>query len=1103
MRKLILLGLTAVLMLASSALWAQDRTVSGRVTDADDGSGLPGVNVVLQGTTNGTVTDVDGRYSLNVPSDGGTLVFTFVGMATQEVPIGGRTEINVNMAPDVSQLSEVVVTALGITREKASLGYSTQEIGGEDVSTVKQQNFVNSLSGKISGVQIRTNNNFGGSTNIVIRGNKSVTGNNQPLFVVDGVPVDNSTGNTSYQAAGRYGYDYGNAAADINPEDIESINVLKGAAASALYGSRAANGVVMISTKKGKVRKGVGVNISTGVTLAQINKDTFLKYQDKYGAGYAREWFGYYDEDGQVGFFKDDVNGDGTVDYVVPTLEDGSYGQPFDPSLNVYHWDSFFPESPNYGKAYPWTAAKHSPVDFFETGVTWNNSIALSGGNENNTFRISYTNFDSKGTMPNQDLKRNTISFNGATQFSDRLTGTLAFNLVKNNTLGRSSTGYSDNQMTNFRQWWQTNVDVKSQEDMFRKTGRNATWNPGDYYNTTDPIFWDNPYWTRYKNFQTDERNRVYGNFALNYKASDWLNVMARVTADTYTELREERRAVGSVPTEFGINKADESSGYQRTDRSVSEYNYDLMFTAHKQLSTDVSLTALLGGNIRRENFSSIYASTQGGLVVPDLYALSNSRGDAPFPIESETHKEVYGIYANANLGFKNFLYLDLTARNDISSALPVDNNSYFYHSEALSFVFSELMDSEFLDFGKVRVNYAVVGNDTGPGRTVNVFTKNDSGRGAAPNFGSAILYSYPNTVNNPELRPEELTSIEAGLELAGLDNRLTLDLGLYKTISSDQIVAVELSKATGTSFKWLNGGEIENKGIELSVGYDIVKNNDVTWNAAVNWSKNISTVNSLPEGVNNYQINSYQGGVSTNASIGQPYGVIRGTGYQYLNGRRVINGSGYPVAIADQIIGNPNPDWTGGFLNTVRYKGLSLSFLIDVSRGGDVFSLDMYYGQATGLPEHTAGLNELGNPVRDMITGDAVNGYGEDSGGILFDGVKADGSENNVRARADYYGGAYYWGNATSRPSQMNVFDASWVKLREVALTYNLPKTILGNAFNNIAFSVVGSNLWIIDKNLPYSDPEAGLGAGNGQGYVSGALPTNKTLGFKVDLSF
>lgn len=1086
-------------MFASGELWAQDRVVSGRVTDADEGGGLPGVNVVLQGTTSGTVTDANGDYSLTVPSGDGTLVFTFVGMATQEIPISGRTRIDVVMAADVAQLNEVVVTALNIPREKASLGYATQQLDNSAVTTVKQQNFINSLSGKVSNVQIRRNNNFAGSTNIVIRGNKSVTGNNQPLFVVDGVPVDNSTGNKSTQRAGRYGYDYGNAAADINPEDIETINVLKGAAASALYGSRAANGVVMITTKKGKARKGIGVAISSGVTVGTIDKNTFVNYQSKYGAGYAREWYGFYDDEGD-GFYKEDVDGDGTIDWIVPTTEDGSYGRPFDPNLMVYHWDSFVPESPNYLKKHPWVAAAHTPLDFFETAIDWSNSISLSGGNDVNTFRISYTNFDSKGSLPVQSLKRHTISFNGSSKFTDKLTGNLAFNFVTHDAIGRASTGYSDNQMTNFRQWWEVNVDVKDQEAMFKKTGRNITWNPGDYHVPDDPIYWDNPYWTRYKNFETDTRTRTFGNFSLDYKASEWLDIMARASLDTYKELREERRAVGSVPTEFGINLADEGSGYQRTDRNVSEYNYDLILTAHKQLSDDFSISGILGGNIRREVFSSIYASTQGGLIVPDLYALSNSRNTVPNPVEDDTQKEVYGVFANANLGFMNTLYLDLTARNDISSALPVDNNSYFYHSESLSFVFSELLHANALDFGKAYFNYAVVGNDTGPGRTTNAFVRLD-------NFGNTALFSYPSTVNNPNLIPEELTSVEGGLELAGVDNRLRFNLGLYKTISSNQIVAVELSKATGTSFKWLNGGEIQNRGIELSLGFDILKQSALQWNLTANWARNISRVNSLPEGIDNYQINSFQGGVSLNATVGQPYGVLRGTGYQFLNGERVVNSNGYYVALADQIIGDPNPDWTGGVLNTVSYKGLSLSFLVDVSHGGEIFSLDMYYGQATGIPDYTAGNNELGNPIRDEVVfvdpDDPSKGYAENSGGLLLDGVQADGSKNTVRATADYYGGAYYWGNATRNPSQMSVYDGSYVKLREVALKYSLPKSILGNVFQNVALSLVGSNLWIIDKNVPFADPESGLGAGNGQGYLSGAYPTMRTVGFKVDLGF
>lgn len=1074
-------------MLAGSELWAQDRVVSGRVTDADEGGGLPGVNVVLQGTTSGTVTDANGDYSLTVPSGDGTLVFTFVGMATQEIPIGGRSEINVVMAADVSQLSEVVVTAMNIPRDKASLGYSTQTLNNDAVTTAKQQNFVNSLSGKIAGVQIRTNANFGGSTNIVIRGNKSVSGNNQPLFVVDGVPVDNRTGNTASQQAGSTGYDYGNAAADINPEDIQSINILKGAAASALYGSRAANGVVMITTKKGKARKGVGISISSGVTVSTINKDTFIDYQNEYGAGYAMPAFGYY---GPQGFFEDDVDGDGVKDLVVPTLEDASFGAKFDPNLNVYHWDSFVPESPNYGKAYPWTAAKHTPVDFFETATEYNNSIAFSGGNDVSTFRASYTNLKSDWILPNSDMQRHNFSFNGSTKINEKLTANLGVNYVRNKATGRGSTGYSDNLMTNFRQWFETNVDIYSLRDMFFKTGRNISWNGGDYYVPDDPIFWDNPYWTRYKNYETDNRSRVYGNFALNYQIVDWLELMGRVSVDNYSELREERRAIGSVPAPFGVNRLDEPSGYQREDRRVAEYNYDAMLTAKKRFGSDMSLVALLGTNVRRQNFERTLASTNGGLAVPDLYSINNSKLSIPFPVEQSTTKEVYGYFANLNLGFHDLVYLDLTGRNDISSALPVKNNSYFYHSEALSLVFSELLQSDFLNFGKVRVNYAEVGNDTDPERTQNTYARID-------NFGQTILYSYPTYVNNAALEPERTKSLEAGLELAAIDSRLTLDVDLYKTSSTHQIVEVAVSKATGFGYKYLNGGDIQNKGIEVALGFDIIKNPDLRWNASINWAKNVSLVKSLPSGIENYVINSYQGGVSTNATVGQPYGVLRGTGYQFLNGQRVVNASGYYVAVADQVIGDVNPDWNGGFLNTINYKDFSLSFLIDVSHGGEVFSLDMYYGQGTGLPANTAGLNDLGNPSRDPVTG------GEDSGGIIVDGVQADGSKNTVRARNDYYGGVFYWGTATRNPNQMNVFDASYVKLREASLSYQLPNTILGNVFQRASLSVFGRNLWIIDKNLPYADPESGLGAGNGQGYISGAYPSTRSIGVKLDLTF
>jgi TonB-dependent SusC/RagA subfamily outer membrane receptor len=400
MRKFLLLGLTAVFMLASGELWAQDRVINGRVTDAGDGSGLPGVNVVLQNTTNGTVTDTDGAYSLTVPAEGGTLVFTFVGMATQEIEISGRSQIDVSMQVDVSQLTEVVVTALGIEREKASLGYSVQEVSGDEVSKTKDASFISSLSGKVAGLAIKKSNSLGGSINAVIRGSNSFTGNNQALFVVDGIPISNSTLNSTDQQTGEGGYDYGNAASDIDPETIESISVLKGATAAALYGSDAANGVIMITTKKGVKREGIGVSLSHATTFSTYDKSTFPEYQKEYGAGYGP----YYSGGAHPGLFEADFNGDGTLDLIVPSGEDASFGERYDPNLMVYQWDAFYPQLDTYRQPRAWVAPENGPEYVFRTGVNNITSLNLSGGNENGTIRLGYTRDDRKGILPNSNV---------------------------------------------------------------------------------------------------------------------------------------------------------------------------------------------------------------------------------------------------------------------------------------------------------------------------------------------------------------------------------------------------------------------------------------------------------------------------------------------------------------------------------------------------------------------------------------------------------------------------------------------------------------------------------------------------------------------------
>ncbi|MEP7196774.1 MAG: SusC/RagA family TonB-linked outer membrane protein [Saprospiraceae bacterium] len=1078
------------LMLMATASYAQ-RMVSGTIT-GPDGSGIIGANVVIKGTSIGTVTDANGAYSLNVPEGSNTILVSYTGFTNQELTLGISNVLNVSMSEGV-YLQETVVTALGVSRDRASLGYAQQQVGGEEVNRVQTGNFINNLSGKVSGVQIRTNNNFGGSTNIVIRGNSSLTGNNQALFVIDGIPVDNANNNLTSQTRGRTGYDYGNAGSDINPNDIETMSVLKGAAATALYGSRAANGVILITTKKGQKNKGLGVSIASSFTVGNIDKSTFIKYQNKYGAGYGP----YYGENADGYFEEYDIDGDGIKDKIVPTYDDASYGGKFDPNLNVYQWESFVPESDKFGKKYPYVAAANTPVEFFETESTLSNNVALTAGNDNGAFRMSYTNYITNGILPNSELKKNILGFSSSYELSKKLTAAFTGSYTHQNAVGRNSSGYSDNIMSNFRQWWQTNVDIAAQEKYYNLTGRNVTWNmEAPWDGKTNPLYWDNPYWARNENYESDSRNRIIGNVSLSYDLTDKINILGRYGLDNYNDLREERRAIGSVAAEFGVepdglNRQDESSGYQRQNIGFTETNFDLIGSYNTNISSNLSFKGLAGMNIRQSKDESIRASTSGGLVVPKLYALSNSVNPNPLPIERLLEKQVNGYYGSISLGFRNYLFLELMDRVDVASTLPLKNNTYNYYSISTGFVFSRFLHMDYLNFSKFRASYGEVGNDAPALSVYDTYQKSS-------NFGSSTVFSVPSTKNNIDLQPERTKSFELGLEMNFLDNRVGFDVSIYKNNTVDQILPVATSRSTGYSFKFVNAGEVENKGVELILNFNPVRMTNFKWNSSINFTKNKSLVVSLFDGINNLQLAAYQGGVSVNATIGEAYGSLRGLGYKYDSlGNKLVTATGYYAAVADQIIGNMNPDWIGGWSNTFTYKKLSLNFLVDVSMGGDVFSLDTYYGSATGLPDYTAELNDLGNPVRDPITAD------NKSGGILLDGVNADGTKNTKRIPATAYSQAFYWGNATRNPAQIRVYDASYVKLRELALSYSLLNGKSDRFFKGATLSIVGRNLWIIHKNLPFADPESGLTSGNAQGYSVGAMPTTRTIGASIKFDF
>jgi len=1086
--------LVCLLLFGFTAIFAQDIQIRGTVTASEDGSALPGVYVKIKGTNAGTATDFEGKFQLTVASNA-TLVFSSIGYKDQEVALAGQSVLDVVLEQDVTQVDEVVVTALGITREKKSLGYATQEVTGDEISTVKSSNFINSLSGKVAGVNVKANGNMGGSTNIIIRGSKSLTGNNQALFVIDGVPVDNSNTNNAGQRTGRSGYDYGNAAADINPNDIESINILKGAAASALYGARAANGVVIITTKKGaaKQNKALGVSINSNVTWSKIDKSTFPEYQDQFGGGYGP----FYSGGAHPGLEEFDLDGDGTDDLVVPFYEDASYGEKFDPSLMVYQWDAMVPESPNYGKKTPWVASKNGPDKFFETGVTLTNGIDINGGSDKSSFRLAYTNFDQKGIMPNSKLIKNNITFNGSYNVMPNLKISASANYVNTKGKGRNSTGYSDNIMTSFRQWYQVNVDMDMLEELYAKTGRNVTWNP-TYYDDPVPLYWDSPYWVRFKNYQTDERNRLIGYVQADWKATDWLSFMGRVAVDTYSELQEERKAVGSVAGELGVDRPDVTSGYSRYDRTYLETNMDLMANFRKDLTDKININGLLGVNIRNQKVDRVFASTNGGLSVPDVYALSNSIDPMLPPDELNSTVAMNGYFGSLSLGYNNMLFLDGTYRIDQSSTLPSGNWTYGYPSVSGSFLFSELVDANWLQLGKLRLNYAEVGNDAPWASTSDVYDP------VAPFAGNPMV-SVPITKNNADLKPERTKSIEAGLELSFLQGRAGIDLALYKQNTINQILPVTISLATGYSSKYINAGEIENKGVELQLTGTPVKLNEFAWDITVNWAKNVNKVVELKEGITNLQLGSLQGGITINARVGEPYGTIQGTDFQYVNGQRLVRANGYyrRSTTSDKVIGNINPDWTGGVLNAFTYKNLRFSFLIDIQHGGDLFSLDQWYGQATGLYKESVANNDLGNPVRNQVYtdyGDATTPMLDNPGGIINEGVYADGTTNTLRVEGgDYrFKGYVYW------PNSVYIYDASYVKLREVVLTYNLPSQLMAKTFMSAAsVSFVGSNLWIMSKNLPYADPEASQSSGNIQGWQGGTLPATRNFGISLNVQF
>ncbi|WP_312304973.1 SusC/RagA family TonB-linked outer membrane protein [Chryseobacterium sp.] len=970
----------------------------------------------------------------------------------------------------------IVVTALGIKREKRSLGYSTQEVKGEDINRTPTTNFLNNLSGKVAGLEIRQSTNFGGSVDAVSRGYKSILGDNQALFIVDGVPIINRNINTTSQLNGFSGYDYGSPVSDINPNDIETVNVLKGAAATALYGSRAQNGAIIITTKKGKKNtQGIGLEYSGSISVSTIDRSTFPEYQTQYGQGYAGNLFQEYNN---APF--------------VHTFQDASYGAPYDPNLMVWQYDAFIPDSQNFGKKTPWVMAKNGPITFFEKAFNRTNNIALNGGNDRTTFRLSYSNTYATDIMPNSSLSKNNFGGNASYKITDNLTATIFANYIVQSTKGRNTTGYGDNIMGNFRQWWATNVDLQYQKYLYDTFSKNYTWNIKSPVNLS-PAYWDNPYFTRYQNYQNDKRERFAGNFSLSYDLSKKINILGRVGIDGYSMILEERRAVGSVPAFFSSNIIEQPSGYAVTNLRFTETNYDLIATYKDNITDDLSIQALAGANINAQSSYSNAQTTTGGLYIPGLYTISNSVASPARPIITDTSKYIYGVFIQASLGYQNTYYLEGTFRRDQSTALPKANNAYYYPSVSASVVFSNLLKQQWLSFGKLRAAYAEVGSDTAADQLRNRFIVQTS-------FGNNPVYSYNTTLRNADLLPQKLKNFELGTNMQFFKNRVGIDLSWFRNIAFDQILPLPVSLSTGSGAKIQNTGELTTKGVELSLNLTPLKFKDFSWDLLLNWSNPKTRVTALREGIENITIGALQGGISINASLNEDYGSIWGSDYVYdPNGNKIVgrNGAYLHTDDSNHNFGSFQPDFIAGLNNSFTYKNFNLSFQIDWKKGGKIFSLDQYYGSGTGLYPETVGLNDLGNPVRNTL----ANG-----GGVILPGVMQDPNNpghyipNTIRL--DRSISSQYLG--TDPPTAAFIYDASFIKLRQVSVSYTFNKNFLKNSgIQGLTVGFTGSNLWIIHKNLPYSDPEAGISSGSIQGYQSGVMPSTRNFAFNLKVNF
>lgn len=1022
-------------LLSTAYAFAQTSTISGTITDNSTGDPLPQVNVYIMELETGAATDLEGNYEIsNVEHGDYTLRVSSVGYETLEESVtvnNNNTTFNFSLQSDIRALDDVVVTAFGVQREERSLGYSSQSVSAQDINEVRESNFVNTLQGKIAGVEItNSQGSLGSSSRIVLRGVSSLSGENQPLFIVDGVYIDNS----NFDEADEFGNgaDYGNAAMDINPNDIADVTVLKGPNAAALYGSRAANGAIIITTKDGsEAREGLGVSVNSQVTFEDVL--TLPNMQNEYGQGF----------NGQFSFV--DGRGSGTFDGT-----DQSWGPPLNGQMIAQ-----FPD----GEERPWVANPNNVRDYFNTGVSLNNNISLSGNYDDANFRLSMTDLRQDGMFPSEELNRQSVSLNAGMQLSSDLRVDASANYY--NLLGknRPSLGYAgDNPMQQLTQWFGRQIDIDRLRDYEAEDGSPINWN----YQ-----YFDNPFWIQEKNGNRQERDRIIGNATVRYDPLEWVSVTGMIGTDNYNERRQDWTATQTLN--------DPDGRFFENVRNVSEVTANLIINAEQDLTEDLYIDARVGSEVQKRDYRMNEAEAPG-LSVPGVYSITNSSVRQSVD-DYKSEKRTNSLFGSATLGFRDYLYLDLTARNDWSSTLPKENNSYFYPSASLSFVFTDAFDLDlgWLTYGKIRGGWTQVGNDTDPYQLRSSYNSIDP-------FGDVPSYSLDETIPNTELKPESIESVEVGAELRFFENRVGLDVTYYDQTTTDQILPVQISRASGYVEQIINAGEVHNSGIEVSLNATPVQSGAFRWDINANWSKNDNEVVELVEGLDALVIES-SWDVTVEARPGEEFGTLYGTGFQRDDqGNIIVGDNGVPLLDSEiRPFGSYQADWKGGISNTFSYKGFRLGFLVDMKYGGKLTSTTYMFGRYTGILEET-----LKGREEDFVF----------DGGRWADGaVKQDGSPNDIPVDAQTFNHSTFYGN-----SESHIFDATYVKLRELRFSYSLPIQWLESLpFRSMDLGIMGRNLWIIHKEAPHIDPETAFNTGNAQGLESNQFPSARSVGFNV----